>query len=59
MATRFQAASITGSNKIVELLLAKGADITAQGGYYGNALQAASAEGSDRIVKLLMKLSDR
>ena len=28
---------------MVELLLEQGADVNAQGGYYGNALQAASA----------------
>jgi hypothetical protein len=29
-------------HSVVTLLLEKGADVNAQGGYYGNALQAAS-----------------
>jgi len=29
---------------IVNLLLEKGADVNAQGGHYGNALQAAASE---------------
>ncbi|PWO15022.1 hypothetical protein PtrARCrB10_12117, partial [Pyrenophora tritici-repentis] len=39
---------------IVKLLLNKGADVNAQGGEYGNALQAASAGGHEAIVKLLL-----
>ncbi|KAJ5235397.1 NACHT nucleoside triphosphatase [Penicillium citrinum] len=35
-------------------LIRKGADINAQGGHYGNALQAASCEGYPEIVKLLL-----
>ncbi|KAK4198015.1 Pfs, NACHT and ankyrin domain protein [Triangularia verruculosa] len=35
-------------------LIGKGADVNAQGGYYGNALQAASSEGHQEIVKLLL-----
>ena len=31
----------------------KGADVNAQGGWYGNALQAASSEGHEQIVRLL------
>jgi ankyrin repeat protein len=37
----------------VRLLLDKGADVNAQGGEYGNALQAASLEGHEAVVKLL------
>jgi ankyrin repeat protein len=40
---------------MVNLLLEKGADVNAQGGYYGNALQAASAGGDEAIVKLLFE----
>ena len=29
-------------NKVVQMLLEKGADVNTQGKYYGNALQAAS-----------------
>ncbi|CAG8262934.1 unnamed protein product [Penicillium salamii] len=36
------------------LLLDKGADVNADGGKYGNALQAASAEGHRAIVTLLL-----
>jgi ankyrin repeat protein len=37
------------------LLLDKGVDVNAQGGYYGNALQAASDEGHDSVVTLLLE----
>lgn len=43
------------SFKTVELLLSKGADINAQDGVNGSALQAASARGSATIVELLLK----
>jgi ankyrin repeat protein len=40
----------------VRILLEKGADVNAQGGYYGNALQAAiTMEGSENIVRLLLE----
>ncbi|KAJ5625207.1 hypothetical protein N7510_001516 [Penicillium lagena] len=39
----------------LELLLEKGADVNAQGGRYGNALQAASFGGYERIVRLLLE----
>jgi ankyrin repeat protein len=35
----------------VRILLDKGADASAQGGYYGNALQTASHKGHDQIVQ--------
>jgi hypothetical protein len=34
---------------VVKLLLEKNADVNAQGGEYGNALQAASCRGRDQI----------
>ncbi|KAH7201283.1 hypothetical protein DER44DRAFT_783736, partial [Fusarium oxysporum] len=37
----------------VQLLLDKGADVNAQGGECGNALQAASRGGNPEIVQLL------
>jgi ankyrin repeat protein len=38
------------------MLLKKGADVNAQGGVYGNALQAASAEGKQEIsVAMLLE----
>jgi ankyrin repeat protein len=39
---------------VVKLLIDTGADINAQGGDYGNALQAASAGGYEQVVKLLL-----
>jgi hypothetical protein len=48
-------ASRSGLNEIVSLLILEtGADVNAQGGYHGNALQAASARGHDKIVALLL-----
>ncbi|KAL8701797.1 MAG: hypothetical protein Q9201_004711 [Fulgogasparrea decipioides] len=52
--TTLHAASAGGHNKIVEMLLDKGADINAQGGEYGNALQAAITEGHDKVVQILL-----
>ncbi|KAH6881080.1 hypothetical protein B0T10DRAFT_518795 [Thelonectria olida] len=48
-----QAASAGGHDKIVQLLLEKGADVNA--GKYGSALQAAAARGHDKIVQLLLE----
>ncbi|KJA13151.1 hypothetical protein HYPSUDRAFT_151876, partial [Hypholoma sublateritium FD-334 SS-4] len=49
-----QAASCNGHQEIVELLLANGADVNAQGGKHSNALQAASYKGHQEIVQLLL-----
>ena len=38
----------------MELLLNKGADVNAQGGEYGNALQVASYRGHEAVVRLLL-----
>ncbi|KAH8702902.1 ankyrin repeat domain-containing protein [Phaeosphaeriaceae sp. PMI808] len=43
-----------GHHETVKLFLDKGADINAQGGEYGNALQAASYRGHEQVVKLLL-----
>ncbi|KAI7377440.1 hypothetical protein KC328_g14421 [Hortaea werneckii] len=48
------AASSRGHEKIVEILLAEGADVNAQGGYYNNALHAASDRGFDGVVSMLL-----
>ncbi|KAL8664146.1 MAG: hypothetical protein Q9168_007966 [Polycauliona sp. 1 TL-2023] len=48
-------ASLLGLDLLVQTLLDKGADINAQGGSYGNALQAASRGGHEPIVQLLLK----
>lgn len=39
--------------EMTKMLLDKGADVNAQGGEYGNALQAASAGGHEQVVKML------
>jgi hypothetical protein len=53
-------AALLGLREVVELLLDKGADVNAQGGEYGNALQAASARGHEaasvRVHEAVMKL---
>ena len=48
-------ASQAGFVKVSGHLLEKGADVNAQGGNYGNALQAASSGGHEVIVKLLLE----
>jgi ankyrin repeat protein len=47
--------SFEDSEKVVEILLENGADVNAQGGYYGNALQAASHIGNEKVVKMLLQ----
>ena len=42
---------------MVQMLLDKGADIDAQGGEYGNALQAASYGGHDLFPSLTQRRS--
>ncbi|KAJ9484874.1 hypothetical protein VN97_g8488, partial [Penicillium thymicola] len=49
-----QAASLGGYESVVEILLGAGADVNAQGGYYGNALQAAAWRGSPETVQILL-----
>ncbi len=48
-------ASSKGLNATVRTLLEKGADVNAQGGEYGNALQAASFGGHKEVAKMLVK----
>jgi ankyrin repeat protein len=43
-----------GASFMTRMLLEKGADVNAQGGYYGSALQAASARGHNEVVTLLL-----
>ncbi|OCK92309.1 ankyrin, partial [Cenococcum geophilum 1.58] len=43
-----------GHSNMVKLLVDKGADVNAQGGERGNALQAALDRGHEQIVKLLL-----
>jgi ankyrin repeat protein len=40
---------------VVQLLLEAKADVNAQGGLYGNALQAASYRGHETVVRLLLE----
>ncbi|KFY31801.1 hypothetical protein V493_00784 [Pseudogymnoascus sp. VKM F-4281 (FW-2241)] len=47
-------ASRGGLANIASLLVEEGADVNAQGGDYGNALQAASRRGHDKIVEVLL-----
>jgi hypothetical protein len=46
--------SLLGFVNVTEWLLDWGADVNAQGGYYGNALQAASVRGHEAVVRLLL-----
>ena len=48
-------ASSLGLFEVCRLLLEKGADVNAQGGFYGNALQAASYNGHRAVVELLLE----
>jgi ankyrin repeat protein len=48
-------ASLLGHNAVVQLLLDEDADVNAEGGPYGNALQAASVRGHEQVVKMLLK----
>jgi ankyrin repeat protein len=36
------------------MLLDRGADVNAQGGHYGSALQAASFGGHENVVRMLL-----
>ncbi|KAI1567422.1 Ank-2 multi-domain protein [Pyrenophora tritici-repentis] len=47
-------ATMLGFSTITRLLLDKGADVNAQGGRFGNALQAASYGGYEQVVKALL-----
>ncbi len=47
-------ASLFGLRTIVEGYPHEGADVNAQAGDYGNALQAASHQGNDQVVQMLL-----
>ena len=49
-----RAASYQGHDKVVEILIDKGANVNLQGGIYGNALQVASYKGHDKVVQILL-----
>jgi ankyrin repeat protein len=40
---------------VIQLLLENGADVSAQGGAYGNALEAASDGGYEAVIQLLLE----
>nr|XP_036584421.1 uncharacterized protein CTRU02_05496 [Colletotrichum truncatum]KAF6793939.1 hypothetical protein CTRU02_05496 [Colletotrichum truncatum] len=44
-----------GLQKVTRSLLEQAADVNAQGGLFGNALQAASSQGHQEIVQLLLE----
>ena len=44
-----------GHDKIVEMLLAKGANANVRSRRYGTALQAASSGGHDKIVEMFLE----
>lgn len=50
----FSSAYLHGYGKIVQLLLERPADIDAQGGDCGSALQAACSSGLDKIARTLL-----
>jgi hypothetical protein len=53
--TRLMVACFFGHVAVAKRSLEDGADVNAQGGHYGNALQAASYGGHEQIVRLLLK----
>lgn len=44
-----------GNHRMAQLLLSKGADVNARGGYYGSALQWASAKGHEQMVQMFLQ----
>lgn len=47
--------SYRGHKEVAELLLERGADVNAEGGVYGNALQAASSQGHKEVAQMLLE----
>jgi ankyrin repeat protein len=41
---------------VAQLLIEKGADVNAQGGRYGNALQAALGNSHEQVARLLIEM---
>jgi ankyrin repeat protein len=54
VATPLYYCALLGLRIVTRLLLDRGADVNAQGGLFGNALQAASAKGHEQIVTMLL-----
>lgn len=55
MAPALYYAALGGLIHTVKCLLDRGADVNAQGGLYGNALQAASSRDHEPMVRLLVE----
>ncbi|KAJ4034165.1 hypothetical protein NW758_011123 [Fusarium oxysporum] len=53
-ASKLYYACLSGLSRAARDLMTEGADVNAQGGEYGNALQAASYEGNLEVVQLLL-----
>ena len=53
-ANALQAASFKGHDRVIQMLLERGADVNAQDGHWGTALQVASWHGQEQIVLLLL-----
>jgi len=49
-----QTASAEGNEKLVQVLLDRGAEVNAQGEAYNNALQAASLNGHEKVIQVLL-----
>ncbi|RYO53180.1 hypothetical protein AA0113_g9296, partial [Alternaria arborescens] len=47
-------AALLGFSTVTRLLLDAGAEVNAEGGHFGNALQAASYRGHEQVVKTLL-----
>ena len=47
-------ASVAGLNQCARLLLDKGTDVNAQGGFFGNALQVATHHGHHQMMQVLL-----
>jgi ankyrin repeat protein len=50
------AASDSGHEKVVRILLARGADVSNLGGEYGNALQVVLQDGHEKIMQTLLEI---
>ena len=53
--TRLMVACFFGHVAVAKRSLEEGADVNAQGGFYGNALYAASSRGHEQVVRLLVE----
>lgn len=49
-----QAASSDGHEKVVSMLLNKGAEVNAQGGHYNNVLETTSSKDREIVIEMLL-----